>query len=60
MTDDKSNEDDNSVDFKFSDIVNSDYVVVQYPGKCSVVYYAAVNISVNNDQMFTVSFFKCM
>ena len=59
MSDDKSSADDNNVDFEFSDIVNGDYVVVQYAGKCNVIYYAGVVTSVNNDEMFTVSFFKC-
>lgn len=59
MSSDKSSENDNSVDFEFSDIVNGDYVVVQYARKCDVVYYAAVVTSVNNDEMFTVSFLKC-
>ena len=59
LSSDKSSENDNSVDFEFSDIVNGDYVVVQYARKCNVVYYAAVVTSVNNDEMFTVSFFKC-
>ena len=59
LSDDKSSVDDNNVDFEFSDIVNGDYVVVQYAGKCNVIYYAGVVKSVNNDEMFTVSFFKC-
>ena len=59
LTDDESNEDDDNVDFEFNDVVNGDYVVVQYAGKCNVCY-PAVNTSVNNDEMFTVSFFKCM
>ena len=60
MSYDESSEDDNNVDFEFSDIVNGDYIVVQYAGKCNVVYYAAVVTSVNNDEMFTVSFLNVM
>ena len=59
MSDDESSEDDNDVDFEFRDIVHGDYIVVQYAGKCNVVYYATVAASVNNDKIFTVSFFKC-
>ena len=60
LSSDKSSENDNSVDFEFSDIVNGDYVVVQYARKCNLVYYAAVVTSVNNDKMFTVSFLNVM
>ena len=58
FSDDESSEDDNA-GFEFSDIVNGNYVVVRYAGKCNVVYYAAVVTSLNNDVMFNVSFFKC-
>ena len=30
---------------------NGDYLVVQYAGKCNVVYYVPVATSVNNDEM---------
>ena len=59
MNHDESSEDNNNVDFEFNDITNGDYIVVQYAVKHNVVYYAAVVASVNNDWMFTVSFFKC-
>ena len=60
MSDDESSEDGNNADFEFSVIANGDYVDVQYAQKHKVVYYTAVvPSSTNNDEMFTVSFFKC-
>ena len=58
LSDGESSEDDNDVDFEFSDIVNGYYIVTQYAGKCNV-YYAAVVTSANNNEMFAVPFFKC-
>ena len=57
LSDGESSEDDNNVDFEFSDIVNGYYIVLQYAGKCNV-FYAAVVTSANNNQMFAVPFFK--
>ena len=58
LSDDESNEDDNNVDFEYHDTVNGDYGIVQYAGKCNIVYYAVVVTSVKNDEMFTLSSFK--
>ena len=58
LSDDESSEDDNNVDFEFSGIANGIYVVVHYAGKRNV-YDAAIVTSVNNDEMFNVSLFKC-
>ena len=58
-SDNESSDNDNNVDFEFSDIANGDYVAGQYAGRSNVVYHAAVVTPVNNDKMFTVLFFKC-